>query len=228
MLKPAIAPSELFKSVQNPDFSAKPAYTNKEFEYFLRRGVTQEEQTAALDVFTQARSAVESGHAKTFLSGLSPETLKILQHVSSLADPIDPTTLSEEGAANLLLPEHEAVDYNNDGIVETGLARTVFFPPVNSPQSVKDAWDETIKGMSEFDILDLQSSLVFSAPQEGAELTILNTQIKDWQHADWNAIIGRALYINDLSRPQNTQAFSDKIASGLNRFLEELVGQGLA
>ena len=51
------------------------------------------------------------------------------------------------------------VDINNDGLVEVGLAKTIHFPPVNSPQHVKDAWDKATEGMEEFEIAAMQLSM---------------------------------------------------------------------
>ena len=41
------------------------------------------------------------------------------------------------------------VDLNNDGIVEVGEAKTFVYPPPNAPDSVKAAWNEATKDMTE-------------------------------------------------------------------------------
>ena len=41
------------------------------------------------------------------------------------------------------------VDLNNDGLVEVGEGKTIHFPPVNAPASVKAAWQKATAELSE-------------------------------------------------------------------------------
>lgn len=111
-----------------------------------------DEVTAESDRFLDiVEKAVDDGgfsNPTEFLKGLSGDELETLRVMHSLADPIDPSGVSEEGALNLILPISERRDIDNDGFVETGKSVGWSFPPVNAPQSVHDAWDKTTEGMS--------------------------------------------------------------------------------
>ena len=65
-------------------------------------------------------SGVTLGNAVSFLENLSADALKSLQEYAGLTDEIDVSTLSAEGAYNLLLHAEEQCDFNNDGTVEVG------------------------------------------------------------------------------------------------------------
>lgn len=83
-----------------------------------------------------------------FLKGLSGSEMETLRIMHSLAAPIEPGDISEEGALNLLLPMNERKDIDNDGFVDVGKSVSWSFPPPNAPQSVHDAWEKTIEGIS--------------------------------------------------------------------------------
>lgn len=108
--------------------------------------------TAASESFLNIveKAVGEDGYSDPvgFLNGLSGSELETLRVMHSLADPIVPEGLSEEGAVNLILPFNESRDVDNDGFVETGKAVMWSFPPKNAPQSVHDAWGKTTEGMS--------------------------------------------------------------------------------
>ncbi len=87
--------------------------------------------------------------AQTFVKGLSQQELQVLQQVQHLADPIEPHTLSQEGALNLLLPPDAHVDQNDDGITSVGIAQTLRFPDSRTPATVRDAWESASATVSE-------------------------------------------------------------------------------
>ncbi len=78
---------------------------------------------------------------KSFLQKLSTEQLSAIQQVQHLADPIRVSSLSDEGALNLLLPPDTQVDMNNDGLTSVGIAQTIRFPDSQTPTEVRDAWE---------------------------------------------------------------------------------------
>lgn len=88
--------------------------------------------------------------AKQYLTTLTPDELTVLQKASHLADPINISKLSEEGAWNLLAKGDKTkfVDLNNDGITEIGAGKNFIFPPPNAPQAVKDAWEKATAHMT--------------------------------------------------------------------------------
>lgn len=99
----------------------------------------------------------EQGYAD-YLSGVSKSDLGLIQKANSLAYQIQPENLSKEGSINLLKQpdKSNAVDLNNDGIVEVGIGRTIVFPPVNAPDYVKTAWDKATEGLSQFEAATLE------------------------------------------------------------------------
>ena len=88
--------------------------------------------------------------AKEYLTTLKPDELTVLQRASHLAEPIDISKLSEEGARNLLAEGDKTkyVDLNNDGITEIGAGKSFIFPPPNAPQAVKVAWEKATANMT--------------------------------------------------------------------------------
>jgi hypothetical protein len=196
-------------------------------------GATLAEKKAAVAAIRESGSgAVAGGSAKSFLAGLSAQDLMLLQQATGLADRIDVAALSEEGAANLLLEQDGRVDLNNDGLVEVGAAKTVVFPPVNAPQSVKDAWTAATAGMSDKDKMMLNGYIALPLTL-GATLpghTGEGPQLSDMANAgfDWNDLIGRLLYTIDIGRPQNRDEVSDMLEGGVRRFGDALKQRGLA
>lgn len=104
------------------------------------RGVSSESQALYAEVLNKAYSSGGMGNARQFLGTLSTKELDAVRQNHCLADRIDTTSLSEEGAENLLLPEGYCVDLNHDGIEEVGAARTMSFPPSDAPEAFKEAW----------------------------------------------------------------------------------------
>lgn len=111
------------------------------------------------------KEAESSSDAKSFLKSLSWKDRKLVKQANSYGhnltdDVID--RMSQEGARNMILqPDYrDYVDYNNDGVVEKGLGRSFVFPPPNSPEAVKDAWDKTMENLPEKERL-LASTIFF-------------------------------------------------------------------
>lgn len=117
-----------------------------------RRGVSQAEQAIYAGILNRAYSQGAMSDPQSFLKSLSGEELAVVQHNHCLADTIDPSSLSREGAYNLLLPEGWRADLNGDDLVEVGIGRGILFPPSNAPTGLRDAWIESTKGMKEMDI----------------------------------------------------------------------------
>ena len=113
------------------------------------RGVSDASQAAYAAILNKAYDAGDLGDARQFLATLSALELDAVRQNHGLADPIDTATLSEEGAANLLLPEGYSVDLNHDGIDEVGAARTAHFPPRDAPAEFREAWFQATAGMDE-------------------------------------------------------------------------------
>ena len=163
-----------------------------------QRNMGEEDINAFSNLLLEAQGRQSS--ALDYLGRLSKAELEILQNAHSLADPINVSVLSEEGARNLLTqPDNQGkVDLNNDGIVEVGLAKTIHFPPVNAPQFVKDAWEKATEGMAEFDKAFLQLSMHHS-------------------------IYGTGINIDGEQRPSNEKALSPSLqwsALGIEKLMD--------
>jgi hypothetical protein len=132
------------------DFSAKA------LDLMQRRQVSADE----IDTFEQILAKTANhADAKQALRDLSPSEREVLRKVHSLAQPIQVGTLTNEGAANLLLAPGSQRDFNNDGLLTTGAAHSFAFPPENAPASFKKAWEKATEGKS---ILDVPTHMVFA------------------------------------------------------------------
>lgn len=92
---------------------------------------------------------VQMGNAKEFLQGLSQEEMNILQHYSGLADEIDPTNISAEGAYNLLLRDDEQYDFNGNGTVEVGKGNRSLSPVARMDAETGKAYVEAYNSLSD-------------------------------------------------------------------------------
>ncbi|QEI05146.1 hypothetical protein FXN63_04325 [Pigmentiphaga aceris] len=96
------------------------------------------------DVLKKADAQGGFSKPKEFLQGLNSQELHALQTMHSLADPINVSALSEEGALNLLLPQTMARDLDGNGLTSVGAAQLLIFPPAHAPQSFKDSWEQAM------------------------------------------------------------------------------------
>lgn len=95
-----------------------------------------------------------------FVRSLSTGEREVLRHIHGLADSVNPAALSEEGALNLLRSPGSAKDIDRDGFQMVGAAKIWTFPPPDAPAAVKQAWEETTRGLSEADVMLLQGSFL--------------------------------------------------------------------
>lgn len=133
--------------------------STKSIDILKLRGLTDQQVTNFAELLDKAKAKQENNvSAKQILSSMSNTELQLIQKASSLADPIQVSKLSKEGAMNLFAqPDRSGmVDLNNDGIVEVGEAKGLMFPPVNAPSAVKDAWEKATQGLSEQEKLMLE------------------------------------------------------------------------
>jgi len=122
-------------------------------ELASRRGVGAEDEAAFAGILNRAYSSGGMDDPVAFLKTLSHEELGVIQRVHSLGAEISPAGLSNESAYNLLLPDGYSVDLNRDGMEDLGEGRGIHFPPRDSPQAFKDAWDTATQGMDDGDLL---------------------------------------------------------------------------
>lgn len=98
-----------------------------------------------------AEADVKLSNAKTFLENLSPEERKTLQNYARLVDDISVGSMSDEGAYNLLMHAYEKYDFNDDGIVENGIAKTGSMIPQNMDNDTKQAYVNAMNTLDEKD-----------------------------------------------------------------------------
>jgi len=120
------------------------------------RGTSASEQSAYAAILDRAYREGGMQDPVAFLNSLTPQEQDVVQRAHSLADPINPASMSQEGAYNLLLPDGYQVDLNQDGIEDVGAAKTISFPPLDAPEQVKQAWLTATQNMNEGDMLTYQ------------------------------------------------------------------------
>ena len=99
-------------------------------------------------IYEEAQSQnVTVSNAKEFLNSLSKDELSTLQNYTRLVNDIDVDALSDEGAYNLLVHHYEKYDFNNDGVIENGIAKTQSLIPQSMDSATKKAVVETFNSM---------------------------------------------------------------------------------
>ena len=148
--------------------------------------------------------------AKEFLNSLSQDELSTLQHYSGLADDINVKGLNDEGSYNLLLHHYEKYDFNGDGFVSDGIAKTSGMIPQNMPNDMKKAMVETFNSMD-----DKESSmmilLMFPLKIDGMGNILPNDKV------DYDSLKNRVDHILD---PLNQKYSSEEFRAGVKTFWE--------
>lgn len=210
--------------------SDSPALSENDKKLLAVRGLNTQQQQKVASIYSDARHAVQAGQGKNYLANLDAKSLQLLQGAAGLAEPIDAAAVSEEGAENLLLAPSRAVDRDGDGLIQTGIAHTLQFPPPDASPQLREAWEKTTASLDEGDALTLRlvvggallggkAVAVGNAPVEGSKLSA---------DFDWGSYISDRIYTNNLARPYNSAEAYQKIDSQLKNFLAALKEQGLA
>jgi len=163
-------------------------FSTESMDLLQARGLSESQITDFALLLEEAHEQQENNiSAKEVLNNMSKSELQLLQTATSLAAPINVNSLSKEGAINLLAqPDNTGlVDLNNDGIVESGAARRMIFPPVNAPAHVKDAWDKATEGMSFEDKMILELNLHISI--YGVEINGMPTKQPPTPEQQWGS-----------------------------------------
>ena len=208
-----------------PDLSAPFALSQDDRQVLSMRGMSEGQQDAVSSLYAKARAAVQGGQGRGFLASLDTQSLALLQQAASLAAPVNVSTLTEEGAENLLLAPTEAVDLNSDGMIEVGAALTSSFPPVNASPELRAAWEKTASGMNERDAMTLSFKL------SGVSISLDGGSIKGQDFSggfDWKGYMQKLIASNDMSKPYNSPEQYQKVNDQLLSFWAALKEQGLA
>jgi hypothetical protein len=133
------------------------------------RGVDADDQREYATILHQAYTHDGLNDPQQFLQSLSASDLDVVRRIHCLADTINPGTLSDEGASNLLLPEGYSVDLDHDGIDEVGAAKTLHFPPRDAPAAFTDAWFQATQdlGFGDYAMASMTFLSAFHPPQTG-------------------------------------------------------------
>ena len=134
------------------------AYTNhvnivKELNIYTDN-VTREHKRVNIKAFDTIydkakESDVKVDTAKEFLATLSRSEMSTLRKYDSLADSINIDLLSNEGAYNLLMHEYEKYDFDGDGAIMDGAAKTLSLVPQNMDDEAKKTWVKAINAMGD-------------------------------------------------------------------------------
>jgi hypothetical protein len=156
---------------------------------------------------------------KKFLQTLAPTELATLQTIHGLAKPVNPDNISQEGALNLLLSPDKAQDTDHDGFQMVGLAKTWQFPPVNAPDSVKQAWKDTTANMNGHDKMMLQASFL---PLFIEGVTTKSAYIE--QDADYAKMVQQVIDGANFSKTQD-QSWQHETRAKQLAGLQDLLGR---
>lgn len=197
---------------------------------YFSKGISEERRTEVKDnaaAFQQLLNKAAAQNAyddpQSFVASLSTSELATLQHIHCLADPITPSSLSKEGALNLLLSPNQSQDIDNDGYEMIGIGKKYQFPPPNAPDNVKKAWEETTRNMSESNVLQLEITMM------PLHIPVSSTTLENNAYipadADYPALVSQLLEgVKNNSKydmPWQKDARNAQIA-GLEKFLYNL------
>lgn len=159
-------------------------FGDKDSDLMNVRGVTDQERQHFAEIVQHAATTGGFQNPVDYIQSLSNQDIEVLRRVHSLAEPSGVRNTGVEGAVNLLLPPQNHTDLNNDGLVETGAAVGFVFPPPNAPQSVKDAWEETIKDMSSEERLLASAHFLGASISANIKFDSNGTPIGIYDHTD--------------------------------------------
>lgn len=193
---------------------------------------------------------INLSNAKDFLNSLSQSELNTLQNYSGLADSIDVSSITAEGAYNLLMHDNEQYDFDGNGTAEVGIGKHILPVPSNMPADVQNAYISAMNSLSDKDKLMAMTltfdpahldSIINNKPYTPTNMdydylktrveNILNPQnggytspeMKESITAFWNAF--NAAYTGD--KTQDTQSQSEE-SSAVEKFLHDLRTKGAA
>ena len=127
-------------------------------------------------------------NAKEILASLSSRELETLRAYKSLADPIKPKQLSQEGAYNLLVHNYENLDYNGDGYVEIGKGKSVPLIPQEVPHVFREKFIASLKEMKKNGASDTETTMAAIAVF-GAYSLMKNEKLRYEQDAGFRELL---------------------------------------
>lgn len=221
-----IGAAALQRGRYTPDFTAPFTLDDDTRAVLTMRGLDAGEQERAGAIWSSAREAVANGQGRAFLKTLDAGSLAVLQEAAGLADRISVSTLSEEGAENLLVKPTEGIDRNHDGLLEVGIGKLIVFPPPDASPALRSAWASTIDGLDSGDVAMLAFQLASpSIPIDGGAPKLADLSAPDF---DWNGWMDALFEGAAVSAPWNDAETNRRTVARLTRFHEALKDNGLA
>ena len=159
-------------------------FNEKDASLMNIRGVTDSDRQRFAEIVQDAAATGGYQDPVGYIQSLSNKDVQVLRRVHSLAETSGVLNTNVEGAVNLLLPPQNHTDLNNDGLVNTGAAVGFVFPPPNAPQSVKDAWEETIKDLPENEKLLATTPFMVASVAANIKFDSEGTAIGIYEHTD--------------------------------------------
>ena len=166
-------------------------------------------------IYQEAQSQnVTVSNAKEFLNSLSKDELSTLQNYTRLVNEIDVDSLSDEGAYNLLVHHYEKYDFNKDGVVEDGIAKTQSLIPQSMDSATKQALVDT------FNSMDFGEVMMASITMFPKNIKIVDGEIvHSYQNYSYEDIKNSVETILD---PRNKNYSTDEFKSTISSFFELL------
>jgi len=193
-------------------------YFQKGISEDRRREVTEyaDEFEALIDKVAQADG---EGRPLEFVRSLSSGEREVLRHMHGLAGEVNPATLSEEGALNLLRAPGSARDIDRDGFQMVGAAKTWTFPPPDAPDAVKQAWEDATRDLSGSEVMLLQGTFLPIAVEGHASASAYLGPDSDYEKLVRDALEG-AEYNRRYDEPWQTETRNRQI-----ELLKDLLGR---
>jgi len=227
-----------------PTGSGTPLLSSNDVRLLLLRDVRGTDMDGYKSILEQFYSDPANRDDPTaFLKNLTPAGIDLLRQAQSLpaGAHIDIDGMNTEEALNFILPQSSKVDLDNDGLVEgANGGKSFVFPPVNASQSVKDAWADATKGMSESDKMLLTGRFFFMAfsanlhVDENGKVTRIEPDEPGWRNVfaeenfSYSDAIDRLIEGNEFNRPYNTPEIYERIKGLLAKLEQAFDSHGIA
>lgn len=186
----------------------------------------------SFEAIYQAALDVKYGEAKQYLAGLDSDAMETIRKFHHLADDISVTALDEEGAYNLLVHRYEQLDFDGDGLIQSGAADMISLFPQDMPNDIKHGIVKTVvqmqdEGLNYFrDISPIMMQLHFKFdPHIRNRLLQQATGMADVQAVTPELTYQALLEMQDaMHHPTGGMTVSEKHVEMFDRFMETLGG----
>lgn len=226
-----------FSEVFMPTQIAVTSFNAKDQRLLGLRGLSPDDEASFASLLARAQG-VSPADRQSVLNGLTASELETLRKAHSLADPINPAGLSQEGVYNLFQAPSEAKDLDHDGFQSVGIAKMWCFPPPDAPESLRKAWEASTAGLSDGEVM-LKMGIFLPPPQfaldgNGNLLKVINPGDPEWKDPyggsgfSWQRVVQGEIDGNELGRAYNTTAHYLETKNFLSGLMANLKRFGVA